>query len=74
MLGKLACRAAAEGLRRMVGQTLANNAPMLALARKAGFTILPSAEVRGLMLLERQLQVPSPGKLCIESELSALAA
>ena len=59
LLGKLADRAAAEGVRRMVGQTLAGNIRRLALARKAGFTIRRSAEVRGLMLLERQLQAPS---------------
>jgi acetyltransferase len=59
LLGKLACRAGAEGVRRMVGQTLSSNAPMLGLARKAGFTIRSSGEVRGLMLLERQLQPPS---------------
>jgi acetyltransferase len=74
MLGKLACRAAAEGVRRIVGETLATNTPMLALARKAGFTILPSAEVRGLMLLERQLQAPAPGSICSGAELPALAA
>jgi acetyltransferase len=74
MLGKLACRAAAEGVRRMVGETLASNAPMLALARKAGFMIVPSAEVRGVMLLERELKPPSPGSICVGAELSALAA
>ena len=74
MLAKLACRAATEGCRRLVGQTLATNAPMLALARKAGFMILPSTEVRGLMLLERQLQAPSPGTTCTGLEPRALAA
>ena len=39
MLGKLACRAAGAGVRRMVGETLASNARMLSLARKAGFVI-----------------------------------
>ncbi len=74
MLGKLACRAAAVGVERMVGETLATNARMLALARKAGFTILPSPEVRGLMLLEKPLEAPSPGRLCSGAEVSALAA
>jgi|SRR5581483_3768852 len=74
MLGKLACRAAAEGVRRLLGETLATNTRMLGLARKAGFTILPSAEVRGVMLLERQLQAPAPGIICSEAQLPALAA
>jgi len=74
LLGKLACRAAADGVRHMVGQTLASNAPMLALARKAGFTIVPSTEVRGVLLLERQLQSPAPDSNCFGAGMSALAA
>ena len=58
----------------MVGETLATNARMLTLARKAGFTILTSPDVRGLMLLEKPLDAPSPGRLCSGKELSALAA
>ena len=58
LLGKLACRAAAAGVRRMVGETLATNAKMISLARKAGFTIAPSPDVRGLMLLEKALPAP----------------
>jgi acetyltransferase len=74
LLDKLACRAAAEGVRHMVGQTLASNVPMLALARKVGFTIVPSTEVRGVMLLERRLQSPAAGSICFGAGLSALAA
>jgi RimJ/RimL family protein N-acetyltransferase len=74
MLGKLACRAADEGVRRMVGETLATNARMLILARKAGFTTLPSPEVRGLMLLEKPLEAPLPGRPCSGAEIGALAA
>src|SRR5947207_11093824 len=55
LLGKLACRAAAAGVRRIVGETLATNAKMISLARKAGFTIQPSPEVRGLMLLAEEM-------------------
>ena len=73
LLGKLACRAAAAGVRRLVGETLATNARMLALARKAGFTILPSRDVRGVMLLERALSAPRPGQACV-TEVGALAA
>jgi acetyltransferase len=71
LLGKLACRAAAGGVRRMVGETLATNAKMIALARKAGFTIAPSPEVRGLMLLEKALPGRQP---CNDAEAAPLAA
>ena len=74
LLGKLACRAAAGGVERMVGETLASNARMLALARKAGFTIRPSSEVRGLMLLEKALPAPPSGQMCHGAEVAALAA
>jgi RimJ/RimL family protein N-acetyltransferase len=74
LLAKLACRAAAVGIERMVGETLASNARMLALARKAGFTIRPSGEVRGVMLLERGLARPGPRRMCNAAETGALAA
>jgi acetyltransferase len=74
MLGKLACRAAAQGVQRIVGETLATNSRMLSLARKAGFTILPSPDVRGLVLLEKSLETPPPSRLCGDAEVSALAA
>jgi len=74
LLAKLACRAAAVGIERMVGETLASNARMLALARKAGFTIRPSGEVRGVMLLERGLSPARGGQVCSAAEIGALAA
>jgi acetyltransferase len=58
LLGKLLCRAAGAGITRMIGETLASNATMLHLARKAGFTATRSAEVRGLVRLEK---VIAPG-------------
>jgi acetyltransferase len=61
LLGKLICRAASAGLVRMVGETLAGNAAMLHLARKAGFTATPSREVRGVVLLEKAI---GPGAQC----------
>lgn len=42
LLSNLACRAAALGAARLVGDTLRSNAPMLALARKAGFAFTNS--------------------------------
>lgn len=64
MLRKLACRAAGAGVERIVGETLATNAQMLSLARKAGFAVKPSPEIRGLMLLEKHLRLPLPGNDC----------
>jgi acetyltransferase len=55
LLAKLLCRAASAGIARVVGETLATNAPMLHLARKAGFTAAPSREARGVMRLEKVL-------------------
>ncbi len=67
LLGKLLCRAASAGIGRVVGETLATNAPMLHLARKAGFTTTRSADVRGLMLLERRLAPDAQGLACGEA-------
>jgi acetyltransferase len=74
LLGKLACRAAAAGVRRMVGETLASNAKMISLARKAGFTVAPSPDVQDLMLLERALSAPLRGRICSDVEIAPLAA
>jgi acetyltransferase len=56
LLAKLVCRAATSGIRRIVGETLATNARMLHLARKAGFAASASPEVRGVMLLEKAIE------------------
>jgi acetyltransferase len=56
LLCKLVRRAAAAGIARIVGETLATNARMLHLARKAGFTVSASPEVRGLMRLEKAVE------------------
>lgn len=55
MLSKLACRAAADGVTRIVGETLASNDRMLSLARKAGFAIRRSPDVASVMLLEKPI-------------------
>jgi acetyltransferase len=59
LLSKLAQRSVTAGMRRMVGETLATNARMLHLARKAGFTIAPCPTVRGLMLLQKVIDAGS---------------
>jgi acetyltransferase len=53
LLSKLVQRAATAGIRRIVGETLATNARMLHLARKAGFAIVSSRGARGVMTLEK---------------------
>jgi acetyltransferase len=63
LLRKLVCRAASAGITRLVAETLAGNAAMLHLARKAGFAAAPSAEVRGLVVLEKAL-TPGAQDLC----------
>ena len=50
------------------GQTLG---ALVSFARKAGFTIQPSPEVRGLMLLEMVLPGTQP---CNDTEAAPLAA
>jgi acetyltransferase len=67
LLGKLICRAASAGIVRVVGETLASNARMLHLARKAGFTATPSPDVRQVVLLERDLTPGAPGLPCDEA-------
>jgi acetyltransferase len=64
LLAKLVCRAASAGVERVVGETLAGNAKMLHLARKAGFTITRSPDVRGVMLLEMAIEGGSAGGPC----------
>jgi acetyltransferase len=69
LLAKLLRRAGRAGIRRMVGETLATNERMLHLARKAGFKATRSADVRGLVLLERTL-LPNPQSQDVDCEVS----
>ena len=64
LLNKLLCHAATAGIERVVGETLATNAGMLHLARKAGFTVTRSADVRGVMLLDKVLAPERAGTPC----------
>jgi RimJ/RimL family protein N-acetyltransferase len=66
LLAKLLCRAAAAGIARVVGETLASNEKMLHLARKAGFAATRSAQVRGVIFLEKTLEPGLPGADCAE--------
>jgi RimJ/RimL family protein N-acetyltransferase len=74
LLAKLLCRASTDGVERMTGETLATNDRMLHLARKAGFTIKRSTEVRGVMLLEKSVQPAKPASPCAGAMAEHLAA
>lgn len=66
MLGKLECRAAAAGIRRITGETLATNEKMLSLARHAGFVISHSLGAPGVMRLEKTLAPREDGCAALE--------
>jgi GNAT superfamily N-acetyltransferase len=74
LLGKLLHRAASAGVRRMTGETLATNDKMLHLARKAGFTIRPSPDVRSVMLLEKAVEPAEHSTPCGGPAAEQLAA
>ena len=71
LLDKLICRASTAGVERIVGETLATNDKMLHLARKAGFTIKRSPDVRGTMLLDREVVPATPSTPCHDDALEA---
>jgi acetyltransferase len=66
LLSKLTCRAAAAGIARLTGETLASNRRMIALAHKAGFTLKPSPDVSGLLVLEKVVAPSAPSCGCGE--------
>lgn len=74
LLAKLQRQAATAGVRQMTGETLATNDKMLHLARKAGFAIRPSPDVRGVMLLEKAMDAAEPAAPCGGVEAEHLAA
>lgn len=55
LLAKLACHARKSGVRRLLGETLAGNAPMLHLARSAGFVLTSDPQMREIVRLEKIL-------------------
>lgn len=55
LLAKLACHAAASGVEALTGDTLASNAAMLHLARKARFTLTPDPQLPSVVNLRRVL-------------------
>jgi acetyltransferase len=47
--------AKAKGVRKVVGQILSDNAPMLAFVRRLGFSVRRSAEEEDVMVAEREI-------------------
>jgi acetyltransferase len=74
LLGKLLNRAATAGVARMTGETLATNARMLHLARKAGFSVRPSPDAGSVMLLAKDIVGDEPATPCGGSGSERLAA
>jgi acetyltransferase len=68
MLTKLERHAAAAGVRRLFGETLATNERVLSLALKTGFVITETADVQGVMRLEKTLEPPIHKHRCAEFE------
>jgi len=62
MLSKLEYGAAAGGVRRIIGETFADNEKMMSLARRAGFVI--SDCVRGVVRLEKTLTMQDHKRPC----------
>ena len=64
LLSLLEGRAAAEGIEMLFGRTLPGNVRMQALARKAGFEIVPDSNEPGTLRLEKRLGLPCARTLC----------
>lgn len=59
LLARLEQQAAATGIRRMCAGTLVSNAPMRALARRAGYAATANREDAEMLKLEKVLQSPA---------------
>jgi acetyltransferase len=57
LMGRLVAEAHAVGVRRVYGDMLADNDPMLALVRRAGFTVRPVPGDASVLRAERLLDV-----------------
>jgi acetyltransferase len=60
LFGALVAHAANQGLARLRGEALADNAPLLALTHRFGFSARPHPAERDLVHLERDLGGPWP--------------
>lgn len=76
LLARLTCRAAHEGVERLFGDILLENASMRRLARAAGMQIALSGDGLGLIRAEKHLTPPQHATPCVgaTTEDSRLAA
>lgn len=72
LIDNVACRAAALGALRLVGDTLRDNHAMIALARKAGFSFAPTPGDWKQVRFEKHLAaVPLARRPCASARLAA---
>lgn len=74
LMSNLECRAAALGARRIVGETLRSNAPMIALARKSGFSFASMPDDWRLARFTKELHVAPQDIPCANWKQVALDA
>ncbi len=74
LLDNLECRAAALGADRLLGDTLRSNDAMLALARKAGFTLAPTPGDWKQIRFEKRIVRETRDIPCVSWRLAALIA
>ena len=74
LLANLQCRAAAFGAARLFGDTLRSNEPMMALARKAGFSFLAHPEDWKLVRFEKHIELTPEQVPCASWRLAAQAS
>ena len=74
LLGNLACRAAALGADRLLGDTLRSNDAMLALARKAGFSFAPTPGDWKQIRFEKKIASAPKDIPCAKWRLAAMTA
>ena len=71
LLSNLECRAAALGAENLFGDTLRSNDAMLALARKAGFTLAPTPGDWKQVRFEKQIDIAPKDIPCATWRLAA---
>jgi RimJ/RimL family protein N-acetyltransferase len=74
LLDNLACRAAALGAERLLGDTLRSNDAMLALARKAGFALAPTPGDWKQIRFEKKIPHAAQQLPCVSWRLAAMTA
>ncbi|QUS38614.1 N-acetyltransferase [Tardiphaga alba] len=74
LLDNLECRAASLGAGHLLGDTLRTNDAMLALARKAGFTLTPTPGDWKQIRFEKTITLAAQDMPCVSWRLAAMTA